>query len=88
MPAKCNNPEGHLQWGKLDPRVAAMLEQKEAQGLPRLETLTPIEARELINFAVRESHGDPEAIENVENLNIPGPAGQILVQIYSPSKRE
>jgi len=86
MPAKGNNPKDHLQRGKLDPRVAAMLEQKEAQGLPRLETLTPIQARESINFAVRELRGDPEAIENVENLNIPGPAGKIPVRIYMPEK--
>lgn len=84
MRAKGNKTRNHLQGGRLDPRVAAMLKQMEEQGVPPLETLTPIQAREFINIAVRELRGDPEAVEKVENLNIPGQAGQVPVRVYMP----
>jgi len=84
MAAKGNKTRNYPQGGRLDPRIAAMLEQTEKQGVPLLETLTPIQAREFINTAVRELRGDPEDVENVENLNITGPAGQIPVRVYMP----
>ena len=84
MPAKSNKTHNHSQGSRLDPRVAAMLDQREKQGVPPLETLTPIQAREFINIAVRELRRDPESIRNIENLDIPGPAGQIPVRVYMP----
>jgi acetyl esterase len=84
MLEKGNNRTNHPQGGRLDPRIAAMLEQAEKQGVPSLETLTPIQAREFMNVAVRELREDPEAVEHVESLNIPGPAGQIPVRVYMP----
>ena len=72
------------QRGALDPRVETWLRRMEQQEAPPLETLTPMQVREAANAAARELRGTPEAVANVENLNIPGPAGQILVRVYTP----
>ncbi len=70
--------------GKLDPQAEAYLRQMEQQGAPPLNTLTPAQARETMinNFSVL--CGTPQAVANVEDLNILSPAGQIPVRIYTP----
>jgi acetyl esterase len=82
--AEENKNTALLQREALDPRVEAWLRQMEQQDAPPLETLTPRQVREAANAAARELPGAPEAIANVENLDIPSPAGQIPVRIYTP----
>src|ERR1700675_1113526 len=67
----------------LDPQVQAYMDQMAALNMPQLNTLTPEIIREAISmqFALL---GEPEAVAHVENLTIPGPAGEIPVRIYTP----
>lgn len=69
----------------LDPQVKAVMEQVAAAGLPPNPTLTPEEARR--NMAVRTAltAGEPQQVATVADRWIPGPAGQLMVRVYSPA---
>ena len=69
---------------RLDPQIAALLQQMQRQGVPPVHTLTPIQARESRNSLFVKLSGPPEAVAKVEDLNIRGPAGQIPIRIYTP----
>ena len=57
------------------------------KGAPLLHTLSVAEAR-AASAASRVKPETPEPVARVEDLSIPGPAGEILVRLYSPSPRE
>ena len=69
---------------RLDPRVEAMLQQQEEQGIPALETMTPEEARAFIATAAKEIAGPPKDVASVEELNAIGTGGQIPIRVYTP----
>jgi acetyl esterase len=73
-----------MEKGTLDPQIAALLQEMAQQGMPILSTLTPVQAREALNAPLRELGGHPETTASVENLDIPGPAGQIPIRTYTP----
>lgn len=73
--------------GKLDPQIEALLQQMEQQGMPPVHTLTPMKARESRNPVFIRLGGLPEAVAHVENLTIPGQAGEIPIRIYTPQGR-
>jgi len=68
----------------LDPQIEALLQRMEQQGTPPVHTLTPMQARESRNPIFVKLGGPPEAVANVQDLNIPGPGGQIPIRIYTP----
>jgi len=70
--------------GKLDPNVRLLLEAIAAQGDPPLETLPPDEARRLAAEGLDPVRGTAEPVRSVENLRIPGPAGEIPIRVYTP----
>jgi len=70
--------------GKLDPQVEAFLHQMEQQGTPPVHTLTALQARETRNPVFIKLGGPPESVADVKDLDIPGPAGQIPIRIYTP----
>jgi acetyl esterase len=70
--------------GKLDPQVEAFLHQMAQQGTPPVHTLTPLQARESRNPVFIKLGGPPESVADVKNLDIPSPAGQIPIRIYTP----
>ena len=65
----------------LDPQVKALLEQAAALGSPAVNTVSPKEAR-----ALMEGRGvDPgPGVYKVQNRGVPGPAGDVPVRIYTP----
>src|SRR5258708_7767573 len=69
---------------KLDPNVRALLEFIQSQGGPRLESMTPVEARAYTKATFAAVAGTPDAVRSVEDRRIPGPAGEIPVRIYAP----
>jgi len=69
---------------KPDPQIEALLQKMQERGAPPVQTLTPIQARESRNPVFIELGGPPELLENVENLTIPDPSGQIPVRVYTP----
>jgi len=69
---------------QLDPQAEAILQNMAQMNVPPFHTLTPAGAREVMGTMAALSSG-PQVAANVENLTIPGPAGQIPVRIYTPS---
>jgi acetyl esterase len=69
---------------RLDPRIESMLRQSEEQGIPPLEEMTPLQARQFVIAAARALAGSPKPVADIKNVNIPGPGGQIPLRIYSP----
>src|SRR6266568_4773246 len=69
---------------KLDPNVRNLLEIIQSLGAAPMETLEPAEARRQTNARFQSVAGTPEPVHSVENLRIPGPAGEIPVRVYTP----
>jgi acetyl esterase len=67
----------------LHPQVKAVLEQMAAMNLPELWSLTPEQAR--AQYAQSRLLAPDEPVARVEELSIPGPAGNIPARLYSPS---
>jgi acetyl esterase len=68
----------------LDPQTRKLLSQMAQKGAPPLNTLTPTEARELKNAVFIELGGPPEPVSNVVSMDIPGPAGDLPIRVYTP----
>ena len=69
---------------KLDRNVRTLLEGIAALGLPPLESLPLDEERQRVSENRAELTGAMEPLASVENLRIPGPAGEIPVRVYRP----
>ena len=70
---------------ELDPQARSLLQTIEQLGAPPIETLTPDQARESRRAAALAYSGSPEAMARLENLTMPGPAGEIPIRIYTPA---
>ncbi len=68
----------------LDPQVQAFLDQIAASGAPPIHTLSVEAARNLALQDIPQLSEGPEAVKQVENREIPGPAGSIPIRIYTP----
>jgi acetyl esterase len=68
----------------LDPQIQFLLEQMEAAEAPPLSTASVEDARNQLLLIVSLWNSEPEPIQHVENREIPGPAGNIPVRIYTP----
>jgi acetyl esterase/lipase len=68
----------------LDPQAQALLDQVKALGGPQLNELSPPDAR-VAAKALGALSGPPQAVAKVENRNIPGPAGDLPVRVYTPA---
>jgi acetyl esterase len=68
------------------PQVQALIDALGLANLPGLETLTPIAARDrfLVMAELRRQSG-VEAIHDVRDVRIGGPAGSLPIRIYSPA---
>jgi acetyl esterase len=69
---------------KLDPTVRFLLEAIAAEGNPPLESFSPVEARKVAEEGMKLVGGKMEPLRSIENLRIPGPAGEIPIRIYTP----
>jgi acetyl esterase len=69
---------------KLDPTVRFLLEAIAAEGNPPLESFSPVEARKVAEEGMKLVGGTMEPLRSVENLRIPGPAGEIPIRVYTP----
>ncbi|MEP7123336.1 MAG: alpha/beta hydrolase [Byssovorax sp.] len=67
----------------LDPTARVLLDQLAASGVPSLEVLPVAQARAVFE-ALSRNHGAKLALARVEDRQIPGPAGEIAVRIYTP----
>jgi acetyl esterase len=69
----------------LDPQVQTFLDQVAALNLPPFNEMSVEEARRAA-VALSEVQGAPEPVASVDNLAIPGPAGEIPVRVYTPEQ--
>ena len=69
---------------KLDLNVRLLLAAIDAQGNPPLESLSPAEARIAAAEGLKPVRGTAEPVQSVEDLRIPGPAGEIPIRVYTP----
>ena len=77
MPEPINRSE------RLHPEVRALLEAMDAQGAPPLETQDPVEARNSRLEPMKLLGGEPDPLDRVEELSIPGPAGDLPARLYA-----
>jgi acetyl esterase len=68
----------------LDPEAAALLTALAAANAPKLQDMTPAEAR-LAAWGYRDLAGPPEPVAQVVDRYIPGPGCDLHVRIYRPS---
>jgi acetyl esterase len=69
----------------LDPAAKAMMDQMKAAGMPEIDSLPPVQLRQVTAEMFRAQGGTPEPVHQVEDRRIPGPAGEIPVRIYKPA---
>jgi acetyl esterase len=69
----------------LHPQVLAIRERIRRDRVPHLTTLTIARARAADLAAVVEGTGDAEAVGDVSETVIPGPAGDLRLRVYRPA---
>jgi acetyl esterase len=69
----------------LDPQLQAMRDQRERDNVPPLYTMSLTEARAADLASIRASGGEPEPVNEVVNLTIPGPGGDLPLRLYRPA---
>lgn len=70
----------------LEPDIQLTLALVERQGAPKLQTLSPGEAREVYRKQVAVSNGQPAPVGAVRDLTIDGAAGPLAARHYSPAE--
>jgi len=68
----------------VDPQVSQLLSQMQAMGMPGLSEL-PVEQARAALAAARITAGPSEEVAAVDDLAIPGPAGDLPARVYRPS---
>jgi acetyl esterase len=68
----------------VDPQVRAYLDSVAASGVPPVERLTPEEARRNAIAAAPLLAGSGPELARVEDLHVPGPAGNVRIRVYAP----
>lgn len=68
----------------LHPQVQAMRERRERERVPQLYTLSLEQARANDLAEIQAAAGSGEPVASVVDKNIPGPAGDLPIRIYSP----
>src|ERR1700730_7153915 len=73
----------------LDPQAKALFDFLGVTQLAPLETLTPQEARRgFETLAEARRQMTPAPVDQIRDLKIPGPAGEIPIRVYSPAKAQ
>ena len=68
----------------VDPKIQEILDLIASIGAPPHYQLEPPQAREAMTKAVTLLAGDMVKLPRVENISIPGPAGEIPARLYAP----
>jgi acetyl esterase len=69
---------------QLHPQMKAILDQAAASGAKPFHSMTPVEARQGITALLEPFNSAPEKVAKSEKRSIPGPGGEIPVQVYTP----
>jgi acetyl esterase len=68
----------------LHPQIQEVLKAMAEAKLWPIEELTPAEARQQVEATARARKAEPLPVARVEELMIPGPAGEIRLRLYRP----
>jgi acetyl esterase len=68
----------------VNPQVQTLLDEFSKQGLPPFDQMSITQAR-LVALGFRDLQGEPEAVGEVRDILVPGPAGALPVRLYHPS---
>jgi acetyl esterase len=68
----------------LDPIVKGLMDQMAANPLPKLWEVPPAQGREMYRAMSQALEPQGITIGKVDNIAMPGPAGQIKLRVYSP----
>ena len=68
----------------LDRQVETILQAMRDAGRPETHTLAPEEARQAYQQMARALGGELREVYQVEDLSLPGPAGEIPIRVYRP----
>ena len=68
----------------MKPQLVALLEAMKALGLKPMHELSPVDAREQMEAGVRARDNPAIELGSIEELTVPGPAGDIPVRLYRP----
>ena len=69
----------------LEPDIQLTLALVERQNAPKLQTLSPVEARDVYRKQVAVSNGPPTPVGSVRDLTIDGAAGPLAARHYPPA---
>ncbi|MEA2667162.1 MAG: acetyl esterase, partial [Chloroflexota bacterium] len=70
----------------IDSEAQAYLTWMLSLGLPPLAEQGPEEARRQARLRVPMLAGEPEAVDRIEDLSVPGPGGEINCRLYVPGR--
>ncbi len=70
----------------LEPDIQLTLALVERQGAPKIQTLSPSEARDVYRKQVAVSNGPPPSVGSVRDLTIDGATGPLRARHYSPAE--
>lgn len=68
----------------LDAIVKGLMDQMAANPMPKLWEVPPVQGRELYRTMASMLEPTGLAIGKIENISMPGPAGEIKLRVYSP----
>jgi acetyl esterase len=68
----------------LDAIVKGLLDQMAADPMPKLWEVSPAQGREMYRAVAQTLEPQGIAIGRIENISIPGPAGQLKLRVYTP----
>lgn len=68
----------------LDPHAKQLIDFLASRNLPSFHTLSPVEARAFYKDRRSATQPDPQPVAAVEELAVPGPAGNVPVRSYRP----
>lgn len=72
----------------LTAEATALLDQMAQANLPDLETLPPVQCREVFDPALLPRPEDLDPIHRTEDLTIPGPGGDLGIRVYAPESSD
>jgi len=69
----------------LDPQTQALLAANASKGVAATHQLTPAQARDAYLARRQTLQPEPEPVGHVQDLNIPGPDGEVGLRLYRPT---
>jgi acetyl esterase len=70
------------------PQIQAVIDRMAELKIPAIQTLTPVQARAQVEATVAARPQEPAPIDSFEARTMPGPAGDVSVNVYRPLAKD